>query len=102
MKVFLAFCSIVKLQKRKSKLSTSSTTAEKKYNCLRGAATLYNLGIFAVLLANTRKSLKFYRFESEQNLVSFIDLNFFFRLFLVYFAAETGIVFNLFVNFEQK
>ena len=101
MKGFPAFCSIVKLQKRKSKLSTSSTTAEKKKKKIR-LLTLYNLGIFAVLLANTRKSLKFYRFESEQNLVSFIDLNFFFRLFLVYFAAEAGIVFNLFVNFEQK
>ena len=70
-------------------------------NCLRRAAALYNLGIVAILLANTRKSLKFYRFELAQNLVSFIDLNFF-RLFLAYFAAEVGIVFNLFLNFEQK
>ena len=36
-----------------------------------------NLVIIATLLKNIRK-LKFYRFESEQNLVSFIDLNIFF------------------------
>ena len=55
----------------------------------------------AILQANTRKSLKFYCFESAQILVSLISLNFF-RLFLFYFAAEAGIVFNLILNFEQK
>ena len=50
------------------------------------------------LVANTRKSLKFYRFESARILVSLISLNF----FLVCFAAEAGSVFNLFLNFEQK
>ena len=54
--------------------------------------------------ANTKKSLKFYRFESVQILVSLISLNFFFVfcLFLVYFAAKDGIVFNFFLNLEQK
>ena len=51
-----------------------------------------------ILLANTRKSLKFYRFNSAQILASLISLNFF-CLFLVYFAAETGIAFNFFLNF---
>ena len=51
-------------------------------------------------VANGRKSLKFYRFEAVQILVSLISLNCF--LFLIYFAAEAGIVFNLFLNFEQK
>ena len=38
-----------------------------------------------------------------QSLLSCIDLKFIlFRLFLGYFAAETGIVFNLFLNVEQK
>ena len=47
------------------------------------------------LLANTRKSLKFFCFESAQILVSLISLNFFFFcLYLVYFAAEADIVFN--------
>ena len=50
---------------------------KKFLNRLRRATALYDLGIVAILLANTRKSLKFYRFESAQNLVSFIDLNFF-------------------------
>ena len=53
------------------------------------------------LLANTRKSLKFYRFESAHVLVCLISLNFF-CLFLVYFAAGAGNIFNLFLNFEQK
>ena len=47
------------------------------------------------MLANTRKSLKFYRSESAQILVRIF-------FFLIYFAAEAGIVFNLFLNFEQK
>ena len=70
-------------------------------SCFSRATALYNLGIVAILLANLRKSLKFYCFESVQDLVSFFDLDFF-RLFWVYFAAEAGIVFNLFLNFEQK
>ena len=55
----------------------------------------------AILTASTRKSLKFYRFESVQILVSLISLNVF-CLFLVFFAAEVSVVFNLFLNFEQK
>ena len=50
-------------------------------DCLRRAPALYNLGVVAILLASTRKSLKFYHFESAQNLVSFIDLSFFFFVF---------------------
>ena len=38
----------------------------------------FNLIIVAILLANTRKPLKFYHFESVQDLVSFINLDFFF------------------------
>ena len=57
--------------------------------------TVYSLRTIAILLANTRKLLKFYRFESVQNLVSFC-------LLLVYFAAEASLIFNLFLNFEQK
>ena len=45
--------------------------------------------------------MKFYRFESAQILVSLISLNFFCS-FLVYFAAEAVIVFNLFLYLEQK
>ena len=45
--------------------------------------------------------MKFYRFKSAQILVSLISLNFLFGLFLVYFTAETGIVFNSFLNIEQ-
>ena len=60
---------------------------------------LYTLGIIAMLLANT---IKFHRFESEQNLISFLGFDFFFRLLLVYFAVEASNVFNLFLNFEQK
>ena len=38
-----------------------------------------------------------------QSLVSCIDLNFIiFRLFLGYFAAETGIVFNLFLKWSKN
>ena len=37
---------------------------DKFFNCLRRATALYNLGLVAILLANTRKPLKFYRFES--------------------------------------
>ena len=40
-----------------------------------------NLGIVAILLANTKKSLKFYRFELAQTLVAFIDLIFCFACF---------------------
>ena len=47
-------------------------------NCFRKATALYNLIIVEVLFANTRKSQNFYHFDSAQNLVSFIDLNFFF------------------------
>ena len=68
---------------------------------MRKATALYSLGIVAILLANTIKSLKFYHFKSAQNLVSFIDLHFF-CWFAVDFADEAGIVFNLFLNFDQK
>ena len=37
----------------------------------------FNLVIVAILLANTRKPLKFYRFESVQDLVSLINLDVF-------------------------
>ena len=102
-RLFSCFCIIVKLQRRKSKLLSSWTTNCQKIFSIapHRAKALYNLGIVAILLANTRKLLKFYRFESTQDFVFFIDLNFFFCLFLVYFAIETGIVFN-FLNFEQK
>ena len=43
----------------------------------------FNLLIVAILLANTRKSLKFYRFESAQDLVSFINLDFFSLTFVL-------------------
>ena len=39
---------------------------------------LDTLGIVAILLASKRISLKFYRFESVQNLVSFLRFEFFF------------------------
>ena len=74
---------------------------KKFLSCLHRSTALHNLGIVAILLANTRKPLKFYRFELIQILVSFIDLNFF-RLLLVDFAAKAGIVFNLLLNSEQK
>ena len=45
--------------------------------------------------------MKFYRFKSAQILVSLISLNFFLFV-LVYFTAEAGIVFHLFLNFEQN
>ena len=48
-----------------------------------------------------KKTTIFYRFESVQNLVSFFYV-IFFRLLLVYFAAEASIVFNLFLNVVQK
>ena len=48
----------------------------------------------AILFANARESLKLYRFESAQSLVSLIDL-IFFCLFLVYLAAKVGNSFNL-------
>ena len=41
------------------------------------ATAFFNLVIVAILLANPRKSLKFYRFESVQDLLSFINLDFF-------------------------
>ena len=36
------------------------------------ATALYNLGIAAILLANTEKTLKFHCLKSVQNLVSFL------------------------------
>ena len=69
--------------------------------CWSRATAFYNLGIVAIFFANTKKSLKFCRFESAQNFVSFVDL-IAFCMSLVYFAPEAGIVFNLFLNFEQK
>ena len=47
--------------------------------------------------------LKFYHFESVQNLVSFFIRNLYiFCLFLIFFAAEAGIVLNLILNFKQN
>ena len=47
--------------------------------------------------------LKFYHFESAQNLASFLIRNLYiFCLFLIFFAAETGIVLNLILNFKQN
>ena len=65
---------------------------------------LYNLRIVAILLADTGKSLKFYRFESIQ-FSFFSDLKFILlRLILIlfFFTAEAGIILNLFLNFVQK
>ena len=42
--------------------------------------------------------IKFYRFGSGQNLVSF----FFHLKYVLIFVAEAGIIFNVFLNFEQK
>ena len=87
-----------KIAKEKKQAFLKLNNCKKILNCLRRATALYNLRIVAILLTNTRKLLKFYRFESAQNLVSFIDMNLFF-VFLVYIAAKAGIVFNLFLNF---
>ena len=62
---------------------------------------LYNLEMVAILLANTRKSLKLYCFESDQNLVSFIDMKFFFVFFFI-LLPRLALCFNLFLNFVQK
>ena len=64
--VFLEHRKIAKLKKQPF---SSRTTAKKILNCWRRATALYNIGIVAILLANTSKSLNFYRFESAQNLV---------------------------------
>ena len=63
---------------------------------------LHSLRIAVILLVHAKKLLKLYRFESAQNLVfflKFIRLRLFFTLF---FVSETGVVPNLFLNFEQK
>ena len=83
-KIFLA---VLQLEK---KTRFFRTTAQKK----NSETALYILGIVTILLASKRKTLKCYRFESVQ--VSFLLHNFFFRLLVVYFAAEASIVFNFF------
>ena len=64
-----------------------------------------NLEIVTILLANTGKSLKFYRFETVQSLLFsfFLDSKFIhFRLLLIFFTAAASIVLNLFSTFEQN
>ena len=54
-------------------------------------------GIVDILFANSRKSLKFYCFESVQNIIlEGLEIHSFF--FLIFCTAEADIVFN----FEQK
>ena len=66
-------------------------------------STLQFQNIVSILPANTRKSVKFRRFESAQNLISFLEWKFIPFLFVLYFfTAKAGIVLNLFLNFEQN
>ena len=66
------------------------------------AAALYEFLIVVRLLAG--KLLKFYRFESVQNLVSYFGLKFILFRFVLnfFFAAKADVVLNLFLNFEQN
>ena len=68
----------------------------------RSSTNFITSWIVVVLLANTKKSLKFYCLESVQNFLSFFNLKFIlFCLFLINFAAEAGIVPDM-LNFVQK
>ena len=76
-------CKIAKEKKQafqiaKEKKQALNKRQKKNFNRLHTATGLYDFEIAAILLANTKKSLKFYRFESVHILVSFIDLSFVF------------------------
>ena len=61
---FAAYACILKLQSEKTSFFELSWTTAKNLsvNC-----TEHNLEILAILLANTKKALKFHRFDSKQN-----------------------------------
>ena len=80
---FCCFCSIVKMQKRKSEFFFNLNENHKF--CLQ------NFEIVAILLVNSGKSRKFCSFESILNLV-------FFR----FESCSFLFVLNFFLNFEQK
>ena len=101
MKAFFLLLQHRKIAKAKKQAFFKLNNCQKHSQLLALSNRALESWIVAILLANTRKSLKFYRFKSAQILVSLISLNFF-CLFLVYVAVEAGIVFNLFLNFEQK
>ena len=90
---FRAFTASKYCKREKASFYQVEQMPKKFLNYLCRATALYNLGIVVILLANTRKSLKFYCFESAQNLVFFIDSNFFWNnrdlrcVFLCFYSA---------------
>ena len=100
MKPFFLLLQHRKIAKAKKQAFFKLKNCRKNFSiaCAEQQSFIILNSLLAILLANTRKSLKFYRFESARILVSLISLNF----FLVCFAAEAGSVFNFFLNFEQK
>ena len=81
-------------------LQQEKTSFFKLNNCQKFSQLLAQSNGVAILLANTKKSLKFNRFESAQNLVSFTDLNFLFVFGI--FCCRGWHCFHLFLNFEQN
>ena len=65
--LLLQHCEVAKVKKRFFLNFNNKNVSWLPAQC---ATTFYSLGIYAILLANTGKLLK-YRFERVQNLVSF-------------------------------
>ena len=82
---FLAFAA-----SKKASFFQVKQLPKKFLNCLRRATELHNLEIVAILLANIKKSLRFYRFESAQILLIFVWFEFF-LFFFILFCTEAGI-----------
>ena len=75
----------------------------KNYSFFLTFNNLDSLKIVAILFLNTRKPLKLYCFESVQKLVSFLVGIYSFSVVLnIIFGADTDVVLNLSLNFEQK
>ena len=70
-------------------------------NCWHRTTALFSLGIVAILLAHTRNSRKFYRFDSAQNLVSFFNLSFFWFVFGL-FCCQGWHSFKFVLKFRAK
>ena len=66
---FHAFAASQNYKREKASFFQVEQLPKKILNCLRKTKALYNLGIVASLLANTRKSIKSYGLESAQNIL---------------------------------
>ena len=70
-KPFFAAFAVFESEKASCFLSNLNDSHKLSHLPALCVTALYNFGIAAILLANTGKSLKFYCFESVQNLDSF-------------------------------